>query len=139
MKADIHFTTECHPEANGRKPEIGDVAWNVYMPLDDGNTLHIHMGKKGRDLLFGMLIADCHDSGEDEPNALATEPKIQTSNDKQWREYYEQKCRAGRKEIAALSDACMKALEVFQGKRYKAGVPELLFKTLLEWGYVYED
>ncbi len=64
---DLHFTTKDHPEANGRKPLPGETAWNFYLPLDNGDTLHVHMGQKGRDILFGMMIADCSDAGETEP------------------------------------------------------------------------
>jgi hypothetical protein len=64
---DIHYKTSCHPEANGAKPKVGDVEWTIHMPLENGDTLYVHMGKKGRDLLFGMMIADCQDSNEPEP------------------------------------------------------------------------
>ena len=63
----MELKTIDHPEANGRKAQIGDVAWNISMPLESGEILVIHMGKKCRDNLFGMLIADCKDSGESEP------------------------------------------------------------------------
>lgn len=61
----------CHPEANGGKPKFGDVAWTLQIPLQHGETLILKLGKKGRDLLFGMLIADCQDSGEPEPHEQA--------------------------------------------------------------------
>lgn len=56
-----------HPEANGGKPKFGDVAWTVRLPLQHGETLILKLGKKGRDLLFGMLIADSQDNQEHEP------------------------------------------------------------------------
>ena len=56
-----------HPEANGRSVQPGDVAWTLRIPLEDGDTLFLKLGKKSRDNIFGMMIADCHDSGEDEP------------------------------------------------------------------------
>lgn len=59
--------TKCDPEANGRKPKFGDVRFTCTLPLEDGTELVLQMGRKGRDLLFGMLIADCQDSGEEEP------------------------------------------------------------------------
>ena len=64
---ELHFKTKDHPEANGKTAVRGDEAWNVHMPLETGDTLFIHMGRSGRDLLFGMLIAECMDSGEPEP------------------------------------------------------------------------
>lgn len=60
--------TRCHPEANGRAPLSGETAWTATLPLEDGTSVVIRMGKEGRDLLFGMLIADCHDSDEPEPD-----------------------------------------------------------------------
>lgn len=67
----LEFRTKDHPEANGRKPVEGDVAWTARIPLENGEELVLRMGKQGRDLLFGMLIADCHDSGELEPRHLS--------------------------------------------------------------------
>lgn len=59
--------SDCHPEANGRKPKFGEVAFKLRLRLENGEPLELELGKKGRDIIFGMLIADCHDSGEDEP------------------------------------------------------------------------
>lgn len=55
------------PEANGRAPQPGDTRWTIRIPLEDGTTLIVHMGEKSRKTLFGMMIADCCDSGEPEP------------------------------------------------------------------------
>jgi hypothetical protein len=65
----MEFLTNDHPEANGRQPQFGDVAWTIRLPLETGEDLIVHMGKKGRDTLFGMLIADCQDNGEAEPDS----------------------------------------------------------------------
>lgn len=59
--------TNCDPEANGRVPEDGDERWIITVPLESGESLTIQMGKKGRDNLFGMLIADCNYHDESEP------------------------------------------------------------------------
>lgn len=64
---DLHFKTRCHPEANGRLAQGDDLAWSPYFPLENGDVLHLHMGQRGRDIMFGMMIADCADSGEPEP------------------------------------------------------------------------
>ena len=64
---DIKLRTNCDPESNGRTPQRGDERWTIHMPLDNGDVVYIQMGRKGRDLLFGMLIAEIHDSGEQEP------------------------------------------------------------------------
>lgn len=39
-----HFTTPDHPEANGRKPQSGEHAYNLMFPLADGGELLIHCG-----------------------------------------------------------------------------------------------
>lgn len=54
----LEVMTKDHPEANGRHPKIGEQQWTITMPLADGTQLLIHMGKKSRDLLFGMLVAE---------------------------------------------------------------------------------
>ncbi len=61
------FKTRDDPEANGRKPVRGDERWTVTLPLEDGSELILRMGRTSRDTIFGMMIADCHDSGEPEP------------------------------------------------------------------------
>ena len=58
------------------------------------------------------------------------ELKIKLSSDKEWRDFYEAKCREQRKEIAALREGCQHALEVFTGIRYEAGVPQKLAKLI---------
>ena len=63
----MKLISSCHPEANGRKPQVGDVAWTLRLTLENGEPLELHVGNKGRDTLFGMMIADCQDSGEPEP------------------------------------------------------------------------
>lgn len=39
-----HYYTEDHPQASGRKPEIGDHAYEFMFPLEDGNSIVIHCG-----------------------------------------------------------------------------------------------
>lgn len=63
----MHLRTRDDPEANGKRPQHGDERWTVELPLESGETLHLQMGRKSRDLLFGMLVADCVESGESEP------------------------------------------------------------------------
>lgn len=63
----MKLRTDCHPEARGRRPQNGDVCWRVKFMLESGETCEIEMGRKTRDILFGMMIADCRDSGEEEP------------------------------------------------------------------------
>lgn len=56
-----------HPTANGRQPIAGDQMWILEVPLEDGEKLTLHLGKKGRDLIFDMMLADYAQSGEKEP------------------------------------------------------------------------
>lgn len=56
------------PQANGRLPQPGDTRWSVTIPLDNDESVTVFMGRKSRDIIFGMLIADTHDNGEEEPN-----------------------------------------------------------------------
>jgi hypothetical protein len=63
----MRLRTKDDPEANGRQPRYGDERWTINMPLENGEILYIEMGRKSRDVIFGMLIADCVDSGEKEP------------------------------------------------------------------------
>lgn len=39
--------TACHPEAGGRQPKVGDVAYDLTLPLEGGNQLIVHMGETG--------------------------------------------------------------------------------------------
>lgn len=64
----MELKTADDAEADGRKPRHDDVRWTIRLPLEGGETLTLSMGKKCRDILFGMLIADCRDSGESEPS-----------------------------------------------------------------------
>ncbi len=50
--------TKDHPEANDRRPLHGEEQWIVTIPLEDGTTLTLKMGKKSRDTIYGMMIAE---------------------------------------------------------------------------------
>lgn len=63
----MELRTKCDPEANGRKPQLGESRWTIHFPLETGETCYIHMGKEGRDKLFGMLIAERVENCEPEP------------------------------------------------------------------------
>lgn len=58
-KPEIHFRTKDHPQANGREALLGERAFPLHFPLEDGSELVVHMGQKGFDsitqLLFDML------------------------------------------------------------------------------------
>lgn len=63
---DITLKARDDPEANGRTPQPGDERWTIHIPLESGATLHVLMGRQSRDNIFGMMIADYHDSDEPE-------------------------------------------------------------------------
>ena len=56
MKEEIIFRTEDHPEANGRKAQVGDTAYVARFPLEDGRELVVHFGKRGFDALGQMIL-----------------------------------------------------------------------------------
>lgn len=58
-----------HPEAKGRKPKPGEEQeqWTITIPLENEEVLVLKLGKKDRDLIFGMLVADCVEHNEEEP------------------------------------------------------------------------
>lgn len=58
----MKLRTTCDPEANGRQPQPDDVRYTLTFPLENGEELVVQMGKKGRDLLLGMLICEEEDS-----------------------------------------------------------------------------
>lgn len=45
----IYLRSDCHPEANGRKPEYGDTQWTLDLALEDGRRLFLNVGQKGHD------------------------------------------------------------------------------------------
>lgn len=68
MKTEVHFRTIDHPEANGRKAKIGDQAYQLRFPLEDGRELVLSYGEPGfqtlTQLLMDMLAnAPCHSDG----------------------------------------------------------------------------
>jgi hypothetical protein len=75
----MDLRTECHPEANGRQPQAGDTLWTIHLPLEGGETLNVGMGKKGRDIIFGMLIADFSENGEAEPESVSEVKRLTTA------------------------------------------------------------
>lgn len=51
----LAFRTKCHPEANGRKPKVGEQQWTFTFDLEGGQKLIILSGKEGRDAFKSML------------------------------------------------------------------------------------
>jgi hypothetical protein len=47
-----------HPEANGRRPEKGEQQWVLTIPLEGRKSLILKLGKKTRDTIFGMMVAE---------------------------------------------------------------------------------
>lgn len=52
---DVVLTSECHPEACGRKPKTAEQAWTFQCTLEDGSIVALRIGKKGRDSFKAML------------------------------------------------------------------------------------
>lgn len=64
----MNLKTKCHPEANGRKPQSGESAWTIALPLETGETLFIHMGKEGFERVSQFMLdmmADTPSYGDD--------------------------------------------------------------------------
>lgn len=63
----IHqFRTKDHPEANGRKPEIGDLFWDFKFTLEDGSTLVIQLGKESHESFKALIMREEIHSAADE-------------------------------------------------------------------------
>ena len=63
---DVILRTLCHPDANGRAPQRGDIAWEFKIPLEDGTILHLHMGRESRDALRSFVLREEMDDTADE-------------------------------------------------------------------------
>lgn len=50
--------TKCHPEANGRMPERGDLVFSAWFEVEDGSRLCVFMGREARDAFLEMLLQD---------------------------------------------------------------------------------
>lgn len=57
MSKTVAYRTFCHPEADGRRPRMGDQQWTFKFILEDQTLLLLHMGRESRDQ-FGQFILD---------------------------------------------------------------------------------
>jgi hypothetical protein len=46
VKRELVLKTEDCPEANGRKPLVGETEYTLRLPLDDGRELVVRVGEK---------------------------------------------------------------------------------------------
>ena len=46
---DLVFLTKHYPEANGREPQPGEVAYHLWFPLENGRILGLYIGQKDFD------------------------------------------------------------------------------------------
>lgn len=53
-----NFYTADHPEAEGRQPQFGDVAYTFTFVLPGDDYLEVHTGKKARNALLRMLMQE---------------------------------------------------------------------------------
>ena len=72
MDNDLYLKTACHPEANGRKPLIGERQWDFAFTLEvDGKKLHILMGEEAhrdfRSFVLREELDDAADEAQKEP------------------------------------------------------------------------
>jgi hypothetical protein len=56
MKTEIHFRSPCHPQANGRTPQPGDVSYTFRFPTEDERELVVEVGEKGFDAVSQMVL-----------------------------------------------------------------------------------
>jgi hypothetical protein len=61
------FKTKDHPEANGRTPSGGEMAWTLQFLTDDGATILVRIGQVGRDAIRAMLLQE---DADDIPGAM---------------------------------------------------------------------
>ena len=62
----IKYKSADHPEANGRKPQIGDLRWTLSFPLENGDDyLELEIGGKGREAILDMLNQEDKDFPKD--------------------------------------------------------------------------
>ena len=56
MNGEMHLWTKDCPTANNRRPSSGESEWDFSCPLEDGRTLHLHMGRESRDNFRGFIL-----------------------------------------------------------------------------------
>lgn len=64
---DIVYRSDCHPGVQ-RPIAIGDPAWTIRIPLEDGRLLEVQMGQRGHDDLRKLFMMEALD---DEVDAIA--------------------------------------------------------------------
>lgn len=68
------FLGHDHPMAKGRKPERGESEWRFLFTLDDGSTLVVKVGRRGREAFLRMLAEEAADDAIDAAIAPTKEP-----------------------------------------------------------------
>lgn len=43
------YKSRCHPEADGKKPKVGDQQYSIDIPLEGGDTPNVRLGQGGYD------------------------------------------------------------------------------------------
>ena len=66
------FRTQCHPEANGRVPIIGEYKWNFTFTLENGSILVIEMGREAHDDFRGFVLREEMDDAMDAAEEAVT-------------------------------------------------------------------
>ena len=64
----MEFRCKDDPEANGRKPKIGEQRFTLLFPLENGEDLKLHMGREGMNyfetFIAQMMIDDDNESSQ---------------------------------------------------------------------------
>lgn len=55
------FKTRDNPTANDKQPKIGDVQYDVWFPLENGEELHVLLGEEGMRNLRNVVLAELCD------------------------------------------------------------------------------
>lgn len=61
MATGLVYRTKDHPAANGRQPVVGEQAWTLTFPLEDGTPLTVLVGKTGWAALLNMAHQEVAD------------------------------------------------------------------------------
>ncbi len=64
----IEFRCKDDPEANDRKPQIGEQRFTLLFPLENGDDLKVHMGREGMNH-FESFVAQMMVDDSEEANA----------------------------------------------------------------------
>jgi hypothetical protein len=62
----MEVRTKDYPEANGRIPQKGEQRFSLTFPLEDGQSLIVHMGRESMNYFESFLAQMMFDDAKDE-------------------------------------------------------------------------